>query len=445
MIDKVDDVTHSSKATRSAGLLLSALVVCAALTLRAGTLSATDDAVTAFLAAKTTQEAAARADAVVRAGMGFDDVHARLKQGREYSPEVPRGVVRLRHRIAAGEFEYSVEVPRSYDPARAYPVRVQLHGGVMGRQNGSIRGSGSIGALAGAEQIYVMPASWRDAPWWSDAQLQNVRVILDTLKRTYNVDENRIALAGVSDGATAAYYFAMRDATPFSSFLALNGHPLVLTNPSIVRNANLFPQNLLNKPLFIINGALDLLYPTEVVEPFINRMRRAGVEIVYRPQPEGEHNTSWWPDEKDAFEAFVSAHPREPYPDRLTWETDGAEGAGRAHWLVIDRLAGGDEGRAPLPDLNQFARFPRRGRSGRVDLERDGNTVRLTTRGVSSITLLISPDAFDLSQPVTVVADGRTVFQERVEKDLGTLMKWAARDNDRTMLFGAEVRVTLPR
>ena len=81
--------------------------------------------------------------------------------------------------------------------------------------------------------------------------------------------------------------------------------------------------------------------------------------------------------------------------------------------------------------------------TGRVDITRDGNNFRAVTRGVASFTLLLSPDVVDFSKPVTVVADGRTVFQGRVQKSVDTLMKWAARDNDRTMLYGAEVRVNL--
>ena len=74
---------------------------------------------------------------------------------------------------------------------------------------------------------------------------------------------------------------------------------------------------------------------------------------------------------------------------------------------------------------------------------REGNTVRATTRGVVEFTLLASPDAFDFAQPITVVADGRTVFSRRVETSVPTLMKWAALDNDRTMLLGAEIHVRL--
>jgi hypothetical protein len=33
------------------------------------------------------------------------------------------------------------------------------------------------------------------------------------------------------------------------------------------------------------------------------------------------------------------------------------------------------------------------------------------------------------------------VFDGRVEPSLATLLKWAARDNDRTMLFAAELHI----
>ena len=43
------------------------------------------------------------------------------------------------------------------------------------------------------------------------------------------------------------------------------------------------------------------------------------------------------------------------------------------------------------------------------------------------------------------IANGRVVFNRKVEKGLATLLKYAAIDNDRTMLFGAEVRIDLAR
>jgi PDZ domain-containing protein len=240
---------------------------------------------------------------------------------------------------------------------------------------------------------------------------------------------------------------------------------------------------------------------------------------------------------KDEFETFVREHARQPYPDRLSWETSLTDGTSRAHWLVIDKLtpAPRSSDETTLPDLNRFGTGPmpdfglrvkgvevtsiaensnasifdfergdvilaingdavpansnalealshyptgrvtkiqvsREGKSveltgmlivagpphvrpmfnhsspsGRVDLAKEGNIVRATTVGVEAFTLLLSPDVFDFSKPVTVIADGKTVFDGRVTKSLATLMKWAARDNDRTMLFGAELPIKVPR
>jgi len=87
------------------------------------------------------------------------------------------------------------------------------------------------------------------------------------------------------------------------------------------------------------------------------------------------------------------------------------------------------------------AMFPRQRESGRIDLKRSGNRVDATSRGVGAFSLLLSPDQFDLTRPVTVVVNGRTAFEGSVQKDIRTLLKWGARDNDRTMLFAAELRV----
>jgi predicted peptidase len=121
------------------------------------------------------------------------------------------------------EHFFAVNVPDTYDPARRYQVRIQLHGGVGGRATSAPVGDGTIGALAGAEQFYVVPYAWADAPWWSTDQVLNLGAIVDRLKRLYNVDENRIVLSGVSDGGTGALYVAMRSTTPFASVLPLNG------------------------------------------------------------------------------------------------------------------------------------------------------------------------------------------------------------------------------
>ena len=511
--------------------LVAAAALVAALRLTSAQ-SSLDDAFTRFWAAAGPAEATRLVEAILRSGASFDAAFTRLHHGRTYGPQ-KTGQIRLSNRTADGvEHNFVVNVPETYDPARTYQVRFHLHGGVMNRTDNRVVGTGTIAALAGAEQIYIIPYAWDAAPWWSDDQVLNLRAILDATKRLYNIDENRVVVSGVSDGGTGAYYVAMRETTTFASFLPLNGFWMVLASDGLRVDGPLYGNNLRNKPFFIVNGGRDPLYPTDLVDAHIEQFRKTGVSLVYKPQPDAGHNTQWWPQVKDDFEAFVRDHPRDPLPDTLTWETSETAEHNRAHWLVIDRLGATDGDATKLTDVNEVPISPRPefglqaagGRvvrvvagsnadkigfkpgdalvrvnertvaitvavaealsdiekgshvrflvsrnnqpveltgiydppvvsypprqlfdrpvpSGRVDLIRDGNIIRATTRGVTALTLLLSPDRFDFSKPVTVVVNGRTVFEGRVQKDLRTLLKWAAADNDRTMLFGAELHV----
>ena len=69
--------------------------------------------------------------------------------------------------------------------------------------------------------------------------------------------------------------------------------------------------------------------------------------------------------------------------------------------------------------------------------------VEASTEGVRAFTVLLSPSVFDFRRPIRVVANGRPVFDGLVEPSVATMLKWAARDNDRTMLFGAELNIDL--
>jgi hypothetical protein len=169
-------------------------------------------------------------------------------------------------------------------------------------------------------------------------------------------------------------------------------------------------------------------------------MKLLGMSLVFSPQPAAGHDTSWWRWERTPYEQFVHTHRREPHPARLSWETERVDKFNRIHWLVIDTLgAGSADATFAGADL-----FEHKRPSGRVDVVRSGNEIEARTRGVREFTLLLSPDVFDLEQPVRVTVNGKPAFDRVVNEDLATLFKWAARDNDRTMLYGAEIKIQVP-
>ena len=100
------------------------------------------------------------------------------------------------------------------------------------------------------------------------------------------------------------------------------------------------------------------------------------------------------------------------HPPKLSWETERTDRYNRVRWLVIDALGAATSDSA-VPDAGYFTH---RAVSGRVDVERQGNTFEATTRGVRQFRLLLSPDVVDFSRPVTVTVNGRPAFEGTVAK-----------------------------
>jgi predicted esterase len=400
-----------------------------------------------YFAAETPADAQAIGDQIAASGAGFDTLHARLKKGRTYLDE-KRGEYSLRWKAKSGPFFNNVvDVPADYDPAQKWILRVQLHGGVgrpspnaqaPGRQQPAAQNGRTPNRIEGEKQIYLHPSGWIAAQWWDEEQIDNILRAVDALKRKYNIDETQIYITGISDGGTGVYYMALKEPNPWSSYLPLNGSLAVLRNPDNGADGEMHGNNLVNAPLYIVNGENDQLYPVAQVEPHIAWLQRMGAGVVFRPQAGAQHNTAWWPTERAPFEQFVHEHRRAAHPVALSWETERVDRFNRNRWLIIDEIRTDASRKTELTDLGFFRHTKR---SGRVDIRRNGNTFDAVVRDVASFTVLLSPDAIDFARPVVVTVNGKQVFSGAMKKDPAVLMRWASRDNDRTALYGAELKI----
>jgi dienelactone hydrolase len=413
---------------------------------------ALDTALTAFWNANGAGDRESAGRKVVASGATFDDVAQRLKAGRPYGRQ-KTGRLELSSRAGGVALDNVVEIPANYDPTRAWPLRVSLHGGV-GRQPpdpGDPPARPLSNRIVSDGEIVLHPRAWFDSAWWTPAQLDNLAKLIERVKHDYNIDESRVYVTGISDGGTGVYYLAMRYATPWAVCIPLNGHPSVIANPDTGADGQLYAGNLVNCPLRIVNGGRDRLYPAASVAPIIEMFKKTGATLQFQVYPDAGHDVSWWPEERVRFEAFLAAHPRVAHPEKISWETERTDRYNRFRWLVIDRL-GKRESDVALDDVNTFspaptmerALFDREKPSGRVDAVRRGNDFDVRTRGVQTFTLLISPDVVDAGKPIRVTVNGKSVHDGVVKKDVSTLVTWAARDQDRTMLYGAELHINVP-
>jgi predicted esterase len=435
--------------------LLAILAVCGSvvgLSAQASPPARLDAALRTFWDADEAGDAEKAAKAVVASGASFDETRARLKAGRPYAKQ-KTGRVEMPTRDHGVALDNIVEVPAEYDPARAWPLRVSLHGGV-GREApgpGDRPARPLTNRIQSTGEIVLHPRAWAQSQWWNLNQVENIARLVARVKRDYNVDESRTYITGISDGGTGVYFFAMREATPWSACMPLNGHPLVIANPDTGADGQLYVGNLVNCPLHIVNGGKDPLYPAASVEPLVRMFKRAGVPYEFKVYPDAGHDVSWWPQERAGYEAWLAAHPRQAHPERISWETERTDRYNRFRWLVIDRL-GKRPSDVALKDINTYQPVPVMERtlfdhekpSGRVDAARTANAFDVKTRGVQAFTLLLSPDVIDFSKPVRVTVNGKVAHDGIVKPDVATMLTWAARDQDRTMLYGAELHVLVP-
>src|SRR3989442_3976390 len=248
------------------GLALLSFIGCDSDLGAAPVAGAVDKAFAGFWNGPDTTAAAKAVKGVVDTGVSYDEARTRLKRGRVYSKGVPHGLNQLKHRTSDGiEHNYTIVIPENYDASRRYQVRVQLHGGIS-RESTDTERLGIDRIPGAADQIYVHPVGWAQAKWWDRNQVENILGILDRLKRTYNVDENRIYLTGISDGGTGTYFMAFRETTPWASFLPLNGDMGVLADASVTTDGDMHPGNAVNKPFFIVNGGGGRAFPPGLLQ-----------------------------------------------------------------------------------------------------------------------------------------------------------------------------------
>jgi len=429
-------------------MLTAVLVVARAEQLTTGPL---DARLQAFWSAATPGEIRTATQQILTSGVSYDELAPRLKAGRSYG-KARTGRVSLPAQSFGTTLDNVVDIPANYDPARAWPLRVSLHGGV-GREAPPAAGPPPRPLTNRTPidgEIVIHPRAWAGTEWWTAPQVDNIMRLVERVKHEYNVDESRTYITGISDGGTGVYFLAMRAASPWAACMPLNGHPLVLANPDTGADGELFSSNLVNCAMHAVNGGRDPLYPADSVAPFIEMFRRGGVSVDFQVYPNAGHDVSWWPEERTGYERFLAAHTRVAHPERISWETERTDRYNRFRWLLITQLGTRGSDRT-LPDVNRFdaggrprTLFPRSKPSGRVDARRQGNSFDVETRGVRGFTLLLSPDAVDFSKPVKVTVNGRVVHDAKVEKSSAALLTWAAQDDDRTMLYGAELKIEVP-
>ena len=127
---------------------------------------------------------------------------------------------------------YLIYVPKNYNPSKPIQAVVFLHGGVVSTETFSFENPElatgepifSVGETFNA--IIIYPFGKKDFGWVAQKKaFENVLTIIKNVQQTYNVDKSRIFLGGMSNGGTAAFWFASQKPNIFKGFYAFSAMP----------------------------------------------------------------------------------------------------------------------------------------------------------------------------------------------------------------------------
>jgi len=186
-------------------------------------------------------------------------------------------------------YALGIGLPRNFDRNRAYPLIVYLHGGIGTEL--SNKGEHAWEMLGGlrdsVDVVLASPSGNRFAPWWTHRGMERILHTVRYAGTMYDIDTDKIFLAGVSDGATGCYAVAsaMGDGGPFAGFFAVSGYGGML--PKL--GAQLSIDNLRKRPIYNIQGGQDRLYPIEAVNEFIDYLLKEKVPVVSKVYPDEGH------------------------------------------------------------------------------------------------------------------------------------------------------------
>ena len=332
--------------------------------------------------------------------------------------------------------QFTYLLPRKMNPRKPTGVVVFLHGAISQPAPGG--GAGEARLFAPAFEslglIVVGPSTYEKVEWGDPACRGLLRHALDLVKRHFNVDENRVYLAGDSDGGRGTYAIPETEGTFYAAAVPVIGSPGGTTRFA----------NLRNLPWLAINGAKDSLFTEEHVRQAVEGMKEAGIDLTWRLLPDKGHDPRLILELKDEVCEFLAKHPRDPCPEALDWEVDpSAKGvetdavARGFRWLRIERT-GEAQSNAAFEDAGKGLL---RGGLPRVRARREGNRIDVETSGVQAYTVLLSDAMVDLSKEVEIRTNGNASFKGPVAPDARAILEEARRFRDRALVFSARVTV----
>ena len=334
----------------------------------------------------------------------------------------------------APDVKYHVLLPTEYSHDHTYPMVVALHA-VERTPDWELRwwcGTVEEPLQAQRRGYIVIAPEYLDAKatgyTYSPQSHYRVQMALRDARKRFNVDSNRVFLAGHGSGGDAAFDIGNAHPDLFAGVIPITGQIQNLA-VRIWRNGRQIPW-------YIVSGQLDRSVFEENAS-LINRMMIGHYDVVLS-EFVGRGYESFYEEIHMLFD-WMSLHQRAPLPSEFAMHTVRPNN-NHFYWLKADTLAGTGQPRGsgnPVPVVN-VAASPKI-----ISAEILAGSADRTTISVKSParfnTIWLSPDMIDFGVRLRVRVNSRQVFNDFVEASVEHILDDLRARGDRQRVYHARI------
>lgn len=262
----------------------------------------------------------------------------------------PHGMVRLAYRDPVDDSPQFCRayLPAGYDPAKRWPMIVNLHG--YNPENPPYVRWWSVDQRhdewADRLGVIVIYPMGRYNAWYRGIGDTDVVRCIELAKQQFSVDEDRVYLTGYSMGGGGTWHVGTRHPGLFAAMGPYYGgwdYHTGLEEAALQRmtarerfqaeRESSFAQaeQLLNLPTWVLHGDADPLVNPDESRYAVRMLQRWGYDIRYREVPGGVHGPIGG--EEELYRWFL-AHKRDAYPKHVRVRSADLKGAS-AYWVAV--------------------------------------------------------------------------------------------------------------
>ena len=308
---------------------------------------------------------------------------------------------------------YMMRVPGTYRPTQKTPLLIYLSGG----------GGLAIDGVNTAEETvsktdYLVLYPHAGDYWWKPEIRSRVDSLIKEVLNDFNVDTDRIYLAGFSNGGTGALDYAESWPQRFAGVVSLMG--AAQCNEEVAAGL----KNLQILPMLLVHGDQDPRIPSSCSRDTVESLGRLNLKTapVLRILEKREHDVTLNTDDELTL-TFLENKSRTAYPTKFTasWRDLSFP---RRYWIEVLEKAGG---------------------TAEVSAEIKQNRIEIATRSVKRLRLLLRRDVFDPAKPLTVFVNRKTVFEGALKPYCRIFQESTSSLNDPGLGFDQALILDVPK